>query len=220
MTAGPRTVIVWDAATRLFHWAVVALVPAAYVTQRLGWIGWHVRAGEALLALLFFRLLWGMFGSDTARFRRFLAPPGAAFRHLAHLFRREPDLAVGHNAAGGWSVLLLLGLLLGETLSGLYLNNDVADEGPLSHLVPAPVSNAITALHGFLWYALLAAVGLHLVAIVVYAVAKGQNLVRPMLTGRKTLPFAVPAPRMAPVLRALVLLAVGVAVTVVLAADL
>ncbi len=215
-----RAIAIWDAPTRLFHWLVVILVPAAYATQKLEWMDWHVRVGQALLALLVFRVLWGIFGSDTAQFRRFLASPGAAFRHLAHLFRRERDLSIGHNPAGGWSVLLLLGLMLGETLSGLYVNNDVADEGPLTELVPAPVSNAITALHQIFWYALLVAIGLHLLAIVIYAVAKGQNLVRPMLTGRKALPATVARPAMAGALRALLILAVSVAATILLAATL
>lgn len=57
-------------------------------------------------------LLWGCFGSETARFRSFVASPAAALHHLRHLFRRQPDTQVGHNAAGGWIVLLLLVLAL------------------------------------------------------------------------------------------------------------
>ncbi|OUL71241.1 cytochrome b/b6 domain-containing protein, partial [Paraburkholderia hospita] len=86
-----RPVLVWDAPVRLFHWLVVALVTAAYVTLKLNWIDWHVRVGESLLALVIFRLLWGFLGSETARFRSFVASPAAALRHLRHLFRREPD---------------------------------------------------------------------------------------------------------------------------------
>jgi cytochrome b len=213
-----RLIIVWDVPTRLFHWLVAMLVPAAYATQKLDWMGWHVRVGEALLMLLIFRLFWGIFGSDTAKFHRFLASPGAVFRHLAQVFRREPDLAIGHNAAGGWSVFLLLGLLLGETLSGLYVNNDVADEGPLTEWVPAPVSNAIAALHQVFWYALLCAIALHLLAIVIYAVAKGQNLVLPMLTGRKLL--SARPPPMAGISRAMLILALSVVATFLLATTL
>ena len=62
-----------------------------------------------------FRLLWGFFGSETARFARFLAAPRRAAGYLAQLLRREPDRRVGHNPAGGWMVLLLLALLLAET---------------------------------------------------------------------------------------------------------
>ncbi|WP_454731702.1 MULTISPECIES: cytochrome b/b6 domain-containing protein [Cupriavidus] len=218
--AAGRPVTVWDAPTRLFHWLAVVLVAVAYGTARLNWMDWHARAGEMLLALVFFRLLWGCCGSETARFRSFMASPAAAWRHLRHLFRREADLQVGHNPAGGWMVLLLLALLLGETLSGLYINNDIANEGPLSEWVPAPLANAISALHALLWDVLLAAVALHVLAIALYAAAKGQNLLRPMLTGRKFLPARIPAPRRAPVALALLMLAAGAAAAALLAAYL
>ena len=102
-----RPVLVWDAPVRLFHWLVVALVTAAYVTLKLNWIEAHVRIGEALLALVIARLLWGCFGNETARFRSFVASPAAAARHLRRLLRREPDVQVGYNPAGGWMLLLL-----------------------------------------------------------------------------------------------------------------
>jgi cytochrome b len=204
MSNGRRVTIAWDAPTRLFHWLVILLVAVEYVTWRLNWMGWHAHAGETLLGLLFFRLLWGFFGSDTARFSTFVASPGAAARYLASAFRREPDNQVGHNPAGGWMVLLLLGLLLAEALSGLYVANDVADVGPLTELTPAPIADAITELHRFLWDALLVAVVLHIVAILVYALAKGQNLVGPMLTGKKSLPASTPQPRIVGAARALI----------------
>ncbi|MGH7095521.1 MAG: cytochrome b/b6 domain-containing protein [Stellaceae bacterium] len=203
MNNGRRLIFVWDAPTRLFHWLVMLLVAVEYVTWRLNWMDWHVLTGKTLLGLLFFRLLWGFFGSETARFSTFVASPGAAVRYLASAFRREPDSQVGHNPAGGWMVLLLLGLLLAETLSGLYVANDVADVGPLTELTPAPIADAITELHQFLWDALLAAVVLHIAAILVYALAKGHNLVGPMLTGRKRLPASIPQPRIAGAARAL-----------------
>ena len=219
-TQSARPVLVWDMPTRLFHWLVVVLVAAAYATSRLNWMDWHVRIGEALLALVLFRLLWGFFGSETARFHSFLKAPAAAWQHLRHVFQRDADLQVGHNPAGGWMVLLLLALLLGETLSGLYVNNDVADDGPLTQWVPAAIANAITALHTILWDALLAAVALHVLAIAVYAVAKGDNLLRPMLTGRKRLPERIRAPGQAPVMLALLLLVISATLVTLLATYL
>jgi cytochrome b len=201
-----RKVLIWDLPTRLFHWLTVALVLAAYLTWRVNWMDWHAKVGDAVLTLVSFRLLWGFFGSDTTRFADFLARPGVALRHLTHLFHREPDRSAGHNAAGGWMVLLLIGLLFGESLSGLHVANDVADQGPFTELVPAKVANAITSLHWIFWDALIAAIVLHVAAIAIYAVAKGQNLVVPMVTGRKCLPADVPQPRMMGVLRAVAFL--------------
>jgi len=206
MGIAPRVALVWDAPIRLFHWLIVVLVAAAYATWRLNWMTWHGWIGEAILALLLFRLAWGFFGGETARFSHFLASPRSALQHLNSAFRREPDRQVGHNPAGGWMVLLLLALLLGETLSGLYVANDIADVGPLTEAVPARVANAIESAHAILWTALLAAIALHVLAIAGFATIKGQNLLRPMITGTKTLPAEVASPRMVSPARAALLL--------------
>jgi cytochrome b len=212
-----RLVRVWDLPTRLFHWLAVALVAAAYASWRLNWMDWHAWFGEALLALVLWRLLWGFFGSDTARFARFLTAPRVALHYLAQIRHREADREPGHNPAGGWMVLLLLALLLGETLTGIYVGNDVADEGPLTELTPAPIANLITALHRLLWQALLAAVVLHLLAIIVYFAVKRHNLLLPMVTGRKRLPASVPSPHMTGLARALAALLCAAAAAIAIA---
>jgi len=106
---------------------------------------------------------------------------------------------------------MVLALLLGETLTGIVTNNDVADEGPLTELMPAWLANGITDLHGRVWRAL--AVALHL-AIAVYAAPKGQNLLAPMLTGTKRLAARSAAPRVVSPVLALPVLALAVAAAV------
>jgi cytochrome b len=212
MGTAPRIVLVWDIPIRVFHWLIVMLVAAAYATWRLNWMVWHGWVGDALLTLLLFRLLWGFFGGEAARFSRFLTSPRLAFRHLKYAFRREPDRQVGHNPAGGWMVLLLLALLLVETLTGLYVANDIADEGPLTEVVPAWAANAIASSHAILWDALLAAIILHVLAIAGFAAIKGQDLLRPMITGTKVLPASIAAPQAgSPVRAGLLLLGCAVA---------
>jgi len=212
-----RAILVWDFPTRAFHWLTAALIVVAYVTYLLGLMDWHAKAGDAVLTLVVFRLLWGFFGSQTSRFAGFVATPRAAAAHLRRLLRREPDHQVGHNPAGGWMVLLLLALVLGEALSGIYVQNDVANQGPLTEITPARVANAITATHWIFWDALLGAVLLHVLAIAVYAVAKGQDLLRPMTTGLKMLPADVAQPLVASALRAGFLLGVSAVAVAALA---
>jgi cytochrome b len=210
MGSAPRIVFVWDIFIRVFHWLIVALVAAAYATWRLNWMVWHGWVGDAVLTLLLFRLSWGFFGSETARFRGFLSSPRTVLQHLKHSLQREPDHQVGHNPAGGWMVLILLALLLVETLSGLYVANDIADEGPMTEMVPAWAANAIASSHAIVWDALLAAIVLHVLAIAGFAAIKGQNLLRPMITGTKVLPASVAEPRAgSPALAALLLLGCG-----------
>jgi cytochrome b len=59
-------VLVWDLPTRLFHWLTVALVLVAYITWRIDWVNWHALAGETLLALVLFRIVWGFVGRHRA----------------------------------------------------------------------------------------------------------------------------------------------------------
>jgi cytochrome b len=196
---------IWDIPIRLFHWLLVVLVGFMWLSAEKGWMEYHMWAGYAVLSLLLFRLVWGFIGSDTARFAFFLKSPLAALRHLAHIAKREPDTEIGHNAAGGWMVLVLLGLLLAQVVTGLGANDDIAIEGPLAARLGKSLSDDFTRYHFLLFKVLQIVVLLHVVAIVAYAVLKRHDLVRPMITGKKRLPGAMRAPRMmSPVLALIV----------------
>lgn len=208
-SGGWRWIKVWDAPTRLFHWALVALVATSYVTARNGWIDWHFYSGYAILTLVAFRILWGIAGSQTARFSAFVRAPGAALSHLRHVLKRQPEPEAGHNAAGAYMVLALLALLLFQTVSGLFSNDGLFTSGPLAGFVSGAASDRLTVLHGFSFDLILVAVALHVAAIIAYAVLLRQDLVRPMVTGWKKLPAAIAAPRLAPLPLALVLFAVA-----------
>lgn len=209
--AATRRVKVWDGWIRLFHWAIVLLVAAQYATAQLGLMNWHFRFGYTVLALLLFRLAWGLVGSDTARFTRFLKSPLAALAHLRDLHRREPDTEIGHNAAGGWMVLALLGLLLAQVASGLFANEEPGESygahGPYALQVSDALSQFLTSLHGWVFNLILIAIGVHVVAVATYAVLKRHDLVRPMISGFKRLPAKLLPPRLGHPLLALALLA-------------
>jgi cytochrome b len=192
----------------------VVLIAAAWMTQEFNLMDWHVWCGYAILTLLLFRVIWGFVGSDTARFTRFLKSPIAALRHLAHLRRREEDREIGHNAAGGWMVLVMLALLGVQAGTGLFSNDDGNTEGPLMHLVDKEQSDWLSKIHALNFNLILAVIVLHVLAIVAYAMLKRQNLVRPMLTGRKDMPGEVAAPRLVSPVWALVSLAVSVGIVV------
>lgn len=207
---------VWDLPTRLFHWLVVVLVAACWTTQHFDWMTWHLRCGYAMFAALLFRLAWGVIGSDTARFGRFLKSPLVGLRHLRSLRYRGEDTEPGHNAAGGWMVLLLLALLCVQVGTGLCANDEISTQGPLADTVGSSASDWLSHVHAVNFNVIEAAICLHLLAIVVYRL-RGRHLLWPMITGRKRLPASVPAPRMASLWVALPVLcaAIGVVVFVV-----
>lgn len=212
-----RPVKVWDLPVRLFHWAIVLLIFAAWLTQAVDRMDLHVWVGYTILTLLLFRVVWGFLGSDTARFGGFLKSPLAALRHLARIRRREADREIGHNAAGGWMVLLMLAMIGIQAGTGLFSNDDGNTEGSLMHFVSKDQSDWLSHIHALNFKLIEGAVVLHVLAIGAYAMLKRQDLVRPMITGKKMLPGDAPAPRLrSPSLALLILtIATGVVAWVV-----
>ena len=211
--AKPRTpnllMRVWDAPTRLFHWIIVLLIAFSYVSIQYDWLQLHFLSGYTILTLLIFRLAWGFVGSDTSKFRNFLTSPIQGLRHLANFPNRSPDTELGHNAAGGWMVLAMLLALLAQVGTGLFSKDDALSRGPLSHDVSRAASEAVTRIHGVIFYVILGLITLHIVAIIAYAVVKRHDLVRPMITGKKRLPATMRQPRFASPILAIAVLAVS-----------
>ena len=218
MSDGPmRQVMVWDGWIRLVHWSVVVLMAISYLSMKFGQEQVHYLSGYTVLTLVLFRIAWGFVGSDTARFGRFLRSPIEALRHLKHFREPGPDREIGHNAAGGWMVLGLLGLLLAQPLTGLFAAEEpeysYGAKGPLAGLVSPERSSFLTGMHEIVFDLILVAVALHVLAVIAFAVLKRHDLMRPMVTGRKTLPASMPAPRMgSPALAATLLAAAALVV--------
>lgn len=198
---GPGTVRIWDLPTRLFKWTLVVLVvfqvlsvkwssgPSRLIHQWFGvdWLQQHFWCGYAILTLLLFRLLWGLVGSTTARFSDFAKGPIAGLHHLREMLGSGPPREVGHNAVGGWMVVaLILGLLV-QASSGLFMKDHLGmgNDGPLVAAAGDAWAEKMTSLH-HLWINLLyILVALHVLAAVLYLVVKKQDLIVPMITGRK-----------------------------------
>lgn len=212
--SGKQGALVWDLPTRLFHWTLALLILGAFLSDDDRDL--HERIGIALLALVVFRLIWGVVGGRYARFATFIRGPKAVLEHLGELRQPNPPPHVGHNAPGGWMVVVLLLLVLAQAVTGLFTNDLITYVGPLGELVPESLSERLTSLHKIMSNVILAAVGLHIVAVAVYFLWKKQNLVRPMLTGRRddladaSLPPL--ADRAPPLWRALTVVAVAVVV--------
>jgi cytochrome b len=206
-SGGPVRLRVWDPWVRLTHWGVALLIPVSWWTAETSRYDLHFLSGYAILALVLFRLAWGIVGSDTARFARFVKGPGAVISHLSHLRHREVPAEVGHNAAGAVMVVVLLGLLLAQAGSGLFADDLIFTRGPLARRVEEAWSSLATSIHLRVFWVILGCAVLHVLAVVAYRVWARRNLVQPMLTGAMQAPPGTPAPRMGSNLLALALLA-------------
>jgi len=192
LNASPQAPVVavkvWDLPLRLFHWGLVALFIAAYASVgKSGYFWLHRAAGIGMLGLLFFRLLWGFIGPRPARFPAFLRGPGAILDHLRQLVRRRHSPEPGHNALGGWAVLVMLILLLVEVLSGLFAST-FDYEGPLARLLSDSASSAMASIHSVGFNLLVAMLCIHLAGVALTSLLGRENLVASMIHGRKYLP--------------------------------
>lgn len=200
-TPKKKRVRLWDLPVRLVHWSLAALLPALWWTWHSGRTQLHEKLGYLTLAILLFRILWGIFGSSTARFVNFVKGPRAIAEHL----RGRSLPAVGHNPLGALSVLALLGLMIIEVGLGLFAQDvDGIEAGSLARFVSYDVAERARGWHAMLFNIILAAVAIHLAAILFYLLVKGDDLVGPMVTGRKTFREEVIEPSRASPWRALV----------------
>ena len=177
---------VWDWPTRLFHWLLVAAVIGLVVSGNVGgaWMEWHMRLGVFVLSLLWFRLLWGLWGGRWSRFAAFLYAPQSLW---AYLRGRSPlTHRVGHTPLGALSVFAMLAVLGLQVGTGLFTDDEIFYAGPLTALASYDTIEAASRYHkGWGKWILIGLVALHLLALLAYKLLARQALVSAMITGDK-----------------------------------
>jgi|TARA_B110000879_G_scaffold196894_1_gene266987 cytochrome b len=184
--------LVWDLPLRLFHWALALSLVGSWITAEAGfdWTETHFLFGYTALGLISFRLLWGLLGTPNARFNNFLTGPKAIIRALGQLKEKTPPgeiSHIGHGPLGGWASVALLALVMTQAVSGLFVSDDIFYAGPYNSAVSNSLADYLGWLHHTNFNILLAAVALHLVTITWYLLGKRENLIKPMLTGKKNI---------------------------------
>ena len=186
---------VWDLPTRVFHWALALCIVGLLITGNVGGnaMVWHFRIGLTVLALLLFRLVWGLVGGRWSRFAAFIYSPRSLINYLKG--NGKPEHSVGHTPTGAGSVFALLAILLAQVASGLVSDDEISNAGPLTRFVSTATINLATNYHKNIGkWIIVALVVLHIAAIIYYLRRK-QNLIKPMLHGDKQLAAAVAASR-------------------------
>jgi cytochrome b len=187
-----RDVVVWDFATRLFHWSLVGLVGVnLFIVRPRGGDSTlvHFIAGYAIAGLMVFRLIWGFLGSPRSRFADFLRPWPVVKAYIDRLRRFDPPHSVGHNPLGGWMIAILLSTLATMIATGLFAASRRAT-GPFAHLLSPNIAHLAGSLHSLVSSLLIGFIVVHVVGVAADWFLTGDNLVKAMLTGRKRLPLA------------------------------
>jgi cytochrome b len=170
---------VWDLPVRLVHWLLAALIAFSWWSVHNHHTDWHIWSGCAILTLLIFRLLWGFFGSSTARFSTFVRGPKSVVAYL-----KGNWTGIGHTPLGALSVVALLVAVSVQVGLGLISQDeDGIYHGPLARLVSSDTSDTARDIHELWFNVILALIVVHIGAILFYRL-RGKHLTKPMITGR------------------------------------
>ena len=178
-----KIIRVWDLPIRLFHWLLVVCIAGSFVTINLGdeFIQWHAYFGYSILTLLIFRIIWGFVGSTHARFLSFIPSKQAIFDYL----RGRSPRVLGHNPIGALSVFALLFALSIQVFTGLFVDDEVSFQGPLAKYVSGSISSFLSEIHEGNQVVILTLIAIHIAAILFYKIFKGEDLIKPMISGDK-----------------------------------
>lgn len=189
---------VWDLPTRFFHIFLALSIGGLIVTGEMGGdvMPLHFLLGYNVLALVFFRLIWGILGGHWSRFRHFVPTPSALLSYVKSLRTNQSITSVGHNPLGALSVLAMLSFLLLQVFSGFMSDDEISNAGPWTVFVPTDWVSIATEYHSDIGKAvLLILIALHVSTVIYYKRIKRVDLITPMIHGDKTLPLETQASR-------------------------
>jgi cytochrome b len=201
-----RAVAVWDLPTRLFHWLLVAAVVVSYATggEDGVWFAVHTSSGYVIAMLLLFRVVWGFVGSVRSRFSDFVLGRRRVIEYAKRLTTLAPPRYVGHNPLGGWMIVLMLLVLASSVVTGLFSSQEGNAHGLLFPLIAGYDRHGLGEIHELLGNVVVLLACVHIAGVFVDWFLTGDNLVRAMINGKKTVDDAVAAEErpLAPVWRA------------------
>jgi cytochrome b len=168
-----QAVLIWDFPIRVFHWLLVVSFAGAWLTSEgEAWQMIHYAFGYNAVALVLFRIFWGLVGTRYARFSQFIKGPAETMHHLKSLLAGKQHLGPGHNPAGALAMISLMVLVLLIGLTGYW---------SIKEFLGDFMSGAHESISNFA----LVVVVIHIVAAIMMSFIQKENLVRAMVTGNK-----------------------------------
>lgn len=196
---------IYDLPTRMFHWLfagsfVTAFTIANVVDDESIVFAWHMLAGLVMGFAVLLRIFWSFIGSRHARFSDFSLQPKQLFNYLKAVVTGKKVIWAGHNPASSWAAIIMLGLAIGLSFTGVLMASDVNAE-------------FLEDLHEFMADAFIIVVIAHIAGVVLHSMQYRDQLAKSMVTGVKSGiqdgTSAVPAHQLAGVMFLLLTLSFG-----------
>ena len=163
---------------RLFHLSLILVVIGSISSAKLNMLDLHQYFGVVLLGLIFFRILWGFFGTYYSRFTSF----NLSIVDALSQFSKTNNITSIRTPIGSYSTIIIMMVLLSISVSGLFSSDDFLYDAPLSFLTPNLTSDW-TYIHNILHYLLYTLIGIHIFAILYYQIVKKMKIIERVLDG-------------------------------------
>jgi len=192
---------VWDPLVRLTHWTIaIAILLNGFIIDDDALA--HIWIGYAALSLLALRLLWGLIGTENARFSSFPISLSGAARHVSGLLKGQHHQHSSHNPLGALMVYALWGTLLVVSATGVMLESDLFPENEAEYSRQLgdddeedededededgeEAEDMIGEIHEGAANLLLFLAALHVGGVILESRLSGRNLVRAMIYRRR-----------------------------------
>lgn len=164
-------VLIWTRVVRLSHWLVAAGVMVNWLNET---DYWHRVIGYGCVLIVVLRIFYGVLSKTPSS--RFYLPTLAKMKaHIQDVALGRPNTSAGHNPLGQCAVYamwLLIGLLV---FTGWLSRTDAywGEDGPVD-------------LHVLLSTLLMYTVVVHVFSVALMSYLMKRNLIKQMLTGRKS----------------------------------
>ena len=188
---------VYDPLLRLLHAAIALSIVALIITSQLAdWFEhgpyeetlWnlHILSGYVLATSLLTRVLWGLVGPASARWRDLWHP--ATWKASLKSLRLPSAHRVGHDPIASLAYLFAYGVMALMVVTGLGLAASEFNTGPLAAWLGNAgwVEDLTEDPHEFGFVLMLGFVGLHMAALVFHQL-RGERVAQSMVTGKQYL---------------------------------
>ena len=172
--------LVYDLPTRIFHWLFAGLFLTAFVITKTVddeavAFSYHMIAGMTLSFLVVLRILWGIFGTQHAKFSSFALRPADLVSYMTGVFTGSTRRWAGHNPASSWAALIMMILALALGMTGF-------------RMATGPENHDIKEIHEFLATSFMVVAVTHVLGIIVHTVRHKELIGLSMIDGKKDNP--------------------------------
>jgi cytochrome b len=176
-----RSTLVYDLPIRLFHWLfsglfLLSFVIAKAVDDESMIFSYHMLSGLLLGGLVIWRIVWGIIGSEHARFSGFNLNPLHLKDYFWGILGGSKQRWPGHNPASSWAAVSMFSLSLGLAITG--------------YLMSTGRKESFEDIHEFMANTFIVVVVLHVAGVILHSIRHQDAISLSMIDGKKEIPDA------------------------------